>query len=361
MKRLPFLCMLGLLLAFPAAHGLAKGKDKEKDKSKTSTPVPFKRDWTANPAVVEVDTKATVYAIGDVHGDPVTLAHVLFTGGLMSPETTTPGDVHWSAADGVLVMPGDMIDKGSQSLAVIALLQALKADATSKGGQVIITMGNHEAEYLPNPTGDKTSEFQQEMAKAPAPLQQAVTTFLCNLPIAARVNDWFFCHGGNTDGRDIATLKSDIQSGVDGPDGFATQQLVGDNSILEARLNKKGPGKMPWFFNGKSDTVPQQLLAGYVKALGVNHIVQGHQYEKVEIPGTGGVKRPEGAIAQAYGLLFLIDGGMSNAIQKSKGGTLKITGAPGNQQAEVICPSGTSTVIWSSNGQGVPAQQMCCQ
>ena len=51
--------MLGLLLAFPAAHGLAKGKDKEKDKSKTSTPVAFKRDWTAKP--VEEASGLTFY------------------------------------------------------------------------------------------------------------------------------------------------------------------------------------------------------------------------------------------------------------------------------------------------------------
>jgi hypothetical protein len=41
-----------------------------------------------------------------------------------------------------------MIDKYTDSLDVIALFRALQQSATAAGGRVIVTLGNHEAEFL---------------------------------------------------------------------------------------------------------------------------------------------------------------------------------------------------------------------
>ena len=83
-----------------------------------------------------------------------------------------------------------------------------------------------------------------------------------------------FCHAGNTNGQTIKTLTQAIETGF-ANDGFATPALVGDNSILEARLNDKGPNGLPWFDLGNTSTNPQTVLAGYVKALGVKHDCSG--------------------------------------------------------------------------------------
>jgi hypothetical protein len=106
--------------------------------------------------------------------------------------------------------------------------------------------------------------------------------FLCHLPIAVRLNDWFFSHGGNTKNRTIAELSVSIKSNF-AEDGFAGKELIGKNWILEARLNKKGPGGLPWFQNRKSNTDPKTLLAKYVYKLGVKHLVQGHQTRQGEV------------------------------------------------------------------------------
>jgi hypothetical protein len=260
--------------------------------------------------------------------------------------------VKWTAGKSILVVPGDMIDKWKDSLGVITLLRTLQRDAAAQGGRVIITMGNHEAEFLADPLGGKTSEFSAELKAAGLNPEEVgncsgdIGQFLCALPIAARVNDWFFSHAGNTDGRTIKQITADIEAGVD-QDGFATKQLVGDNSILEARLNKKGPDGLPWFDDGKPSSDPQKLLAKYVAALGVKHLVQGHQYNEVKFPDKE--NRKEEHFFQRYGLLFLIDTGMSRGIEDSDsiGGALHIAGSGDDQKAVVICPNGDEDTLWS--------------
>jgi hypothetical protein len=308
------------------------------------------RDWTKHPVVVEVTTSEDIYAVGDAHADPDRLAAVLAKAKIIKSVPKKPGDVKWMAGKAVLVCTGDMIDKWHNSLDVIALLRALQTSAAAAGGHVIITMGNHEAEFLADPHGDKTEDFQEELKEAGlkrndvADCQGDLGKFLCELPIAARVNDWFFCHGGNTSGQTITALSSAIQNGF-AQDGFATPTLVGDNSILEARLNDKGPNGLPWFDLGKLSTNPQTVLAGYVSALGVNHIVQGHQPGEVEFPD--GKKRSKDDLFQRYGLLFLIDTGMSQGVDgnKSGGGVLHITGGS-NPAAVALCSNGKGKMLW---------------
>jgi hypothetical protein len=313
--------------------------------------------FASNPAVIQVDTTNDIFAVGDAHADPGRLAGVLVKAGIISAVPSTPSAVTWTAGPSVVVVTGDMIDKGPDSLGVIALLRALQTAAAAQGGQVIITMGNHEAEFLADPHGKKTKEFQDELKKAGlkrndvASCQGDLGIFLCGLPIAARVNDWFFSHAGNTNGQTIPQLNAAIASGIC-QSGFATPQLQDYNSILEARLNDKGPNNLPWFDNGSTTNNPQTLLQSYVTALGVNHLIQGHQPGKVAFPD--GVQRNEYYLFQRYGLLFLIDGGMSVGISgnKSVGGALHITRST-NQGATIqtvtaICAGGQTTVLWDS-------------
>jgi hypothetical protein len=310
------------------------------------------RNWTKHPAVVQVDTTEDIFAVGDAHADPERLLGVLVAAKIIDGVPKKPSEVKWAAGRSVLVVTGDMIDKWHDSLKVIELLRALQTSAANQGGQVIITMGNHEAEFLADPHGKKTKEFGDELQAAGlkrndvANCEGDLGKFLCELPIAARVNDWFFSHGGNTNNQTIQALSAAIEAGF-ATDGFATKELIGDNSILEARLNDKGPNGLPWFDNGSIKTDPQKLLTSYVTALGVHHIVQGHQPGTVKFPD--GQKRNEDDLFQRYGLLFLIDSGMSRGVDgaTSTGGALHITGT-NNQSAVVICANGKEQTLWNS-------------
>jgi hypothetical protein len=307
---------------------------------------PTQRDWTQHPAIVQVDTQQDIYAVGDPHADYGRLGAVLVGAKIIATLPAQPEAVNWTAGKALVVFTGDLIDKGTQSLKVIALLRSLQSAAAKAGGQVIITMGNHEAEFLAVPDGEKTSEFAAELKTAglnPAEVaacQGDLGGFLCELPFAARVNDWFFSHGGNTAGRTLQKLSSDLQAGVN-KDGFKTLELVGDNSLLEARL-----GDAPWFQPNNADA--RTTLAAYANALGVAHIVQGHQPGHVLF--ADGVKRKQGEMFQRYGLIFLEDTGMSQGVGDSLGAVLRISGDKNNPSATAICFNQTATVIWDTKG-----------
>jgi hypothetical protein len=322
------------------------------------------RNWTRDPAIVDLNISEDIFAIGDPHGDPDRLLAVLASAGLVHKALAATGEARWSGGRSVLVVTGDLIDKGGDSIEVIELLRTLQADATSNGGRVIVTMGNHEAEFLADPLGKKTKEFRSELKAAGVdPVDTAncggdIGEFLCRLPVAARINDWFFSHGGNTKGQTIEELTAAIEAGF-AKDGFATDELIGDDSILEARLSKKGPGGFSWFQDGKSSTDPEQLLVSYAAKLGVNHLVQGHQPGSVAFPDSK--DRKEYHFFQRYGLLFLIDTGMSKDINDDNtGGALHITGAAGNQRAIVICADGEQKTIWSEETRD-HEQQLCIE
>ncbi len=288
------------------------------------------------PASIIADRSAApeaLFAIGDVHGDVERLAKLLTAVHLSDGVT-------WTGGRSMLVVTGDMVDKGPHAVAVLRRLSALRAAAPKAGGEVIVLAGNHEAEFLADPRGKKSEQFSAELRSAgldPAEVAGChgdVGTFLCSLPIAARVGEWFFSHAGNTAGRTMAELDSSIGKEM-AAHGYGTGELIGAASILESRL---GEGKQ-WFGSGNE----RHLLESYASALGVRHMVQGHQHNQVGF--SDGVERSTGEMFQRWGLLFLIDVGMSREINDSSGAVLRIV----DGTAAAVCPDGTETVLWGES------------
>jgi len=299
------------------------------------------RDWAKYPPIVELDTPEDIYAIGDAHSDYTRLKKALHGAGL------TDESGHWTAGRAVLVSTGDMIDKGPRALDVLLFYKTLRDDARSQGGNVIILAGNHEAEFLANPAAPKGKEFARQLKEAridPADVgacKGSTGEFLCSLAFGARINEWFFSHAGNPGGRTIAQLKSDIINGVD-HEGYGTKELIGNDSLLEARLDQDGPNGKPWLRESMPNLDEKALLTAYTNALGVQHIVEGHKPSEVEF--LDGTTRRAGEMFQRFGLLFLIDTGMSEGVNNSHGAVLHIHTKP--KAAEAVCPNGKSTVLW---------------
>jgi hypothetical protein len=308
------------------------------------------RDWTTYPAVVEIAHADEIFAIGDAHSDYRRLARAMTAARIIDT------DARWIAGRAVLVTTGDMIDKGPRALDVLRLLRDVRTQARRAGGDVVILAGNHEAEFLADPAAPKGKEFAAQLKAAHIdPAEVAAChgefgEFLCSLAFAARVGDWFFAHGGSTGGRTIARLMSDLEAGVD-RDGYRTNELIGDDSPLEARLN--GEGRGVWMDAQLPAHSERDLIAGYAHALGVSHIVEGHVPSPVVF--ADGVRRERGEMFQRFGLLFLIDTGMSEGVDDSGGAVLHVT-----TQATAICPDGRQTLLWDPSAHQDVGRSAAC-
>jgi hypothetical protein len=212
---------------------------------------------------------------------------------------------------------------------------------------VVISAGNHEVEFLADPHGSKTKEFEDELKTAgikPRDVANGTDSagigqFLLCRPFGTRVNGWFFSHAGSTKGRTLTQLTADLQDGVDA-EGYSAKVLLGNKGLVEARM------KPPWWEKDGDKPLDSIFrLQGYADALDVQHIVFGHQ------PGTytfnDGSTRKKGTLFQNFkGLVFLIDTGMSRGVDYSTGALLRIEGAGAQQKATAVFADGTEKGVW---------------
>ena len=231
----------------------------------------------------------------------------------------------------MLVSVGDLIDKGDHSIEVLDLMMMLETQAPSSGGEVIVTLGNHEAEFLANPENKKAREFVTELRSKgidPDTLPKGEKPYgdwMMNRPLAARINDWFFAHAGNTSGKTLKELAEKFRQHVDQGD-WGSHFLIGNDSLLEA--------EKWWTQNGQSAS----LVDEYLKALNAKHIVFGHD---------PGAFHNKGEIGQEQdGRIFLIDIGMSPAIDYSKGALLMINTTGSEVVATSFDADGRRKEVW---------------
>jgi 3',5'-cyclic AMP phosphodiesterase CpdA len=84
-------------------------------------------------------------AIGDLHGD---LDH---TKQVLQMTNLIDDDSQWIGGRDILVQTGDIVDRGTDALAIYRLMQDLRSQAALAGGKVISILGNHE---IMNAVGD---------------------------------------------------------------------------------------------------------------------------------------------------------------------------------------------------------------
>jgi hypothetical protein len=304
------------------------------DQNQTGALSAPKRDWSAHPAIVQIDDADDIYAVSDAHGHYEMLAQLLEANHLMTAGAGgDPTKARWAGGRAVLVLAGDLIDKGDKSVEVIDLMRALEA---SGRGRVVVTMGNHEAEFLQDPKNDKATRTGEDSDGIdneldadkidPESLVKGTDIagrgkWISSLPFGVRVKKWFFAHGGNTQQLSIKDLSKKLEDGVDG-NGYGDKHITGSDSILEAEN---------WYSSPDKDDCGKKEA----DALGVNHIVFGHD------PKGLGVR---GAIAASKnGILVKIDTamGIHDGSTPNKAYLLHVT-TKGKDTAEILDASGGS-------------------
>jgi hypothetical protein len=319
------------------------------------------RDWKAHPAVLEIQTNHEIYDVADLHGDYEKAIKLFVGAGLIKSAPAKPQDVQWNAGNNVLVCTGDMIDKWNQGLEILRFMRALEISAQKAGGQVLISWGNHEAEFLAaNGSNNKAAEFEAELKKNginPADVAsgrdaEGIGQWLRERPAAIKVNDWFFCHAGNTGGMTLRELSDAVEKGVN-KDGFGTFVLAEPNSILEARMSP-----VPWYVGpaaspGETPTSPGPdqpadglaRLQKNVAALGCKHLVIGHAPGKFRVDAQ--TERKAGQPFTYAGVIFFTDTGMSRGASDGHGTIFKIHSS-GKESVTTLDETGASSELWTA-------------
>ena len=94
-------------------------------------------------APIRVPDHFTVWAASDLHGQLHAVDRLLAAAGL------TDGADRWIAPPATaLVVTGDVVDRGPDSLGLVRRLASLRDQAADAGGLVAILWGNHEAQVL---------------------------------------------------------------------------------------------------------------------------------------------------------------------------------------------------------------------
>ena len=225
-RRLALAAFAALLLAAPPSRAVGPGDPSA--------------EWTG---------VARVVAFADVHGAYEELTTLLRSTGVVDD------DLRWAGGRTHLVSVGDLLDRGADSRKVMDLLMRLQGEAASAGGRVHVTLGNHEAmnvlgdlryvrvgEYAAYAADEDAEERARHKAGFLA--RQAGATeadfdrlfppgyfghrkllsadghygrWLLGLPVAVRVNDTVYMHGGPSSvlqGRSLQRLNLDYHGAL---------------------------------------------------------------------------------------------------------------------------------------------------
>ena len=98
---------------------------------------------------IRIPDDFTVWAATDLHGQLRAVDRLLARAGL-----TDGGDRWIGPASTALVVTGDIVDRGPESLGLVRRLASLREQASAAGGLVAILEGNHEVQVLGGLGGD---------------------------------------------------------------------------------------------------------------------------------------------------------------------------------------------------------------
>ena len=245
--------------------------------------------WVTIPSQELTARYDVVWAVSDVHGHLQELSQLLRAAGLAAPGAG--GQLTWAPRldRQLLIVVGDSIDGGPDSVGVVLTLRALQAQAAAAGSRVILLLGNHEAGFLYKPRS-ATVELVSSAARAGIQLrrkhageQLAEGEFgdaLREEPLLAVVGLWLFAHSGWIDAADddgalrdyFAQLASAWSRG--GRERYAP--LHDALSILESHN---------WWRARRR----RSLLKAHLSRLGLQVLAFGHDPDALGAMGTLGV------------------------------------------------------------------------
>jgi hypothetical protein len=253
----------------------------------------------------------TLWAVSDVHGRLKELEQLLVTSRLAIRQGSA---LAWNGARGpaLLVVAGDLIDGGPDSVGVVLLLERLQREAAAAGSRIVVLLGNHDAKFLARP-GSAAPEVMASAARHAAELELPRSfrpkrleetpfgVFLRRLPVAAFVGSWLFAHAGYVDSEDgepgLRAWFGRLEETATRRDRTGFAALLDTRSIIECHN---------WWRSDKRLAKMRHRL----HELGLNGLVFGHDPDALGAANTIAMNRDGWLIKLDTGLKTAASAGM---------------------------------------------------
>jgi hypothetical protein len=183
----------------------------------------------------------SIFAISDVHGELANLVNLLRAANLI--DQNNRWIAHRNHGRTLLVVIGDSIDKGPESLEALDLWIQLQPQAAAQGDELLHLLGNHEAEFMAD-TDDQKNDKKDAATVSDASADHydlsnitncadARGKFVCAEPVALKLGGWFFAHAGKFPQASWSTFETAIANC-----GKTTQEVDGNNATVSAYKDK---------------------------------------------------------------------------------------------------------------------------
>jgi len=247
-----------------------------------------------------------LWAISDIHGRLDDLEQLLVASGLCVKQADRTA---WNPEKPrqLLLVVGDLLNGGKDSVGVVLLLEELQAQAAKGGSRIVVLTGNNEVECLANPAsashnllrsakraglGRKKGLTGEQLARGP------IGDYLRKLPVAAFVGTWLFAHAGYIDAQDevpaMQAYFAALSAAVTKPD---YPVLLDRHSIVE-------------YHNWWADKRKRKRMRARLRVLGLNGLVIGHDPDALGLHRTIGIDRDGWLMKLDTGMKILESHGM---------------------------------------------------
>ncbi len=269
--------------------------------------------------VLEFSGDYPVAALSDFHGQYDLMIELLTNNNIID------ADKNWAFGKGHFVITGDIFDRGDKVTEILWFLYDLEQQAQKAGGDIHLTLGNHEVMVLNGDLRYLHPKYIETAKQLGMPFEKLFTkdsilgNWLRSKPVLVKVNNMLFAHGGfhpslAVEKRSIIEINtvfknSLVKSELDKPREGWAKFLHKTNGPIWYRgyFGSDYPEGSKKRDNGATSTEIDLLL----KHFDVKHLIVGHTSQKqIETRYQGRVIAIDSSIKRgSYGEILFIENG----------------------------------------------------
>jgi len=269
--------------------------------------------------VLEFSGDYPIAALSDFHGKYDLMIELLTHNNIIDKNK------NWAFGKGHFVITGDIFDRGDKVTEILWFLYDLEQQAKKAGGDIHLTLGNHEVMVLNGDLRYLHPKYVETAKQLNKPFEQLfsadsiIGNWLRSKPVLVKVNNMLFSHGGfhpslATEKRSLVEINSIfkdnlIKAELDKPRAGFAKFLHKTNGVIWYRgyFASDYPKDSKKRDNGATSTEIDLLL----KHFDVKHLIVGHTSQKqIETRYQGRVIAIDSSIKRgSYGEILFIDKG----------------------------------------------------